>query len=351
MSPKTLWQSNSTFAFALIIGTIGGGLFTWLGLPLSWMLGSMTACGVAAILRLPIAGSKRARPPMSAIIGAMLGTQFGPDAVAGIVHWWPALIGLAIYLLIAATLCYFYLVRIVKLDPVTGYFSAMPGGLIDMVLLGAERGGNERTIALMHSSRIFLVVFSLPPLLSLVTGIDAGTRAAAYRPLDGLIAIDAAWFVFAIAAGVLLGRLIRLPAPYLIGPMLASAILHWMNITAFIVPSAVIAIAQIVLGTTVGCRFVGTAPRYILRILLTSAGSTLILLVVALCMAFALQYVLNIPIEVIFLAFSPGGLAEMSLVALALNLEVSFVTLCHISRIAMVVMGASFVARFHASRD
>lgn len=89
----------------------------------------------------------------------------------------------------------FYLVRIVKLDPVTGYFSAMPGGLIDMVLLGAERGGNERTIALMHSSRIFLVVFSLPPLLSLVTGIDTGTRAATYRPLDDLIAIDAAWFV------------------------------------------------------------------------------------------------------------------------------------------------------------
>ena len=346
MSPKSLFQGNSAFAFALMIGTIGGSLFTWLGLPLSWMLGSMTACGISAILCFPIAGSKRARPPMSAVIGAMLGTQFGPDAMAGIVHWWPALIGLAIYLLVAATLCYFYLVRIVKLDPVTGYFSAMPGGLIDMVLLGSERGGNERTIALMHSSRIFLVVFSLPPLLSLITGVDSGARVTAYRPLGDLVTIDAVWFVFAVAAGAVIGRLIRLPAPYMIGPMLLSGLLHWMSITTFIVPSAVIAIAQIVLGTTIGCRFVGTPPRFILRILLTSGGSTLILLMVALCMAFAPQYVLDIPIEGIFLAFSPGGLAEMSLIALALNLEVSFVTLCHISRIAMVVLGATAIARF-----
>ncbi|WP_369813521.1 AbrB family transcriptional regulator [Thalassospira sp. MCCC 1A02491] len=49
--------------------------------------------------------------------------------------------------------------------------------------------------------------------------------------------------------------------------------------------------------------------------------------------------------EGIFLAFSPGGLPELSLVALALNIEVSFVVLCHISRIAMVVLGATALSR------
>ncbi|WP_412559401.1 AbrB family transcriptional regulator [Thalassospira sp. MIT1370] len=56
---------------------------------------------------------------------------------------------------------------------------------------------------------------------------------------------------------------------------------------------------------------------------------------------------IGIPIKGIFLAFSPGGLPEMSLVALALNIKVSFVALCHISRIAMFVLGANALSRFN----
>lgn len=60
---------QSRFVFALLIGVAGGAIFNAFELPLAWMLGSMAAVGAAAILGLPIAGSKPARPPMSAIIG------------------------------------------------------------------------------------------------------------------------------------------------------------------------------------------------------------------------------------------------------------------------------------------
>ncbi len=40
------------------------------------------------------------------------------------------------------------------------------------------------------------------------------------------------------------------------------------------------------------------------------------------------------------LAYSPGGLAEMSLVALALQIEVAFVAAHHIIRILFVMMSA-----------
>ncbi|MFP3442644.1 AbrB family transcriptional regulator, partial [Pantoea sp. SIMBA_133] len=63
--------------------------------------------------------------------------------------WWPALLALAGYLAVAAVLCNVYLRRVIHLDRRTAFFSAMPGGLVDMVLLGAEKGGDERTIALM----------------------------------------------------------------------------------------------------------------------------------------------------------------------------------------------------------
>ncbi len=332
------------FALAVLLGGLGGALFYRLHMPLPWMLGAMTASGLAAISRLPVASLPRARPPMSAVIGTMLGSQFGPHTLEHALRWWPALVGLAVYLLLATLLSYGYLRRVVRLDPPTAYFSAMPGGLIDMVLMGAERGADERTVALMQSARIFLVVLGLPPLMALVMGVDAGARPVTRVPLSDMTLTDIGWFLFAMLAGIGAGRLLRLPAPFLIGPMLASMLMHGSGTSGFVVPSVIIAGAQIVLGTTVGCRFIGTAPARIVTILLTAAGSTLILLVVALVFSVLLHQVIDVPLEGILLAFSPGGLAEMSLVALALNVEVAFVVLCHICRIGMVILGAGLMA-------
>ena len=345
--PSTAFRPavGPAFALALAIGTAGGAVFAWFAMPLAWMLGAMSGVGLAAILRLPVRGWIRARPPMSAVIGTMLGVQFGPETLSAASQWWPALIALAAYLLIAGTLSNIYLRRVVRLDPATAFFSAMPGGLIDMVLLGAERGGDDRTIALMHSSRIFLVVLGLPPLMTLVTGASAVAQAAEWRPLTAMSASDAAWFLLTLAAGIVFGRLARLPAPYLIGPMCVSMVLHWSGLSGFTVPSIVIILAQIVLGTTIGCRFAGVAPTGILSILAVSAGATLILLLTAVGFASGLSPILDVPAEGLLLAFSPGGLAEMSLVALALNLEVAFVVTCHAARIIMVVAAAGLISK------
>ena len=53
------------------------------------------------------------------------------------------------------------------------------------------------------------------------------------------------------------------------------------------------------------------------------------------------------------LAFSPGGLAEMSLMALSLGIEVAFVASHHVARILFIVLVAPplFAAWRRASRD
>ena len=43
------------------------------------------------------------------------------------------------------------------------------------------------------------------------------------------------------------------------------------------------------------------------------------------------------------LAFSPGGLAEMSLLALAMGQDVAYVSVLHVVRIALVIGGAGVV--------
>jgi len=45
------------------------------------------------------------------------------------------------------------------------------------------------------------------------------------------------------------------------------------------------------------------------------------------------------------LAFAPGGLAEMSVIALSVGIETALVATHHVARVAMIVIGAPVVFR------
>jgi len=94
----------------------------------------------------------------------------------------------------------------------------------------------------------------------------------------------------------------------------------------------------VVMGTGIGCRFAGTPVREIYRIVKISIGSTLLLLVFGVLFGLALEQVTDVPWFVLVLAYAPGGLAEMSLIALALGRDVAFVATHHSFRIGFIVI-------------
>jgi uncharacterized protein len=328
------------FFAALAIGISGGWLFAWLQLPLPWMLGPMTVCTLAAILRAPIAAPTVVRPPMSAVLGVMLGAGFTPQIFSQMLGWLPTIIGLAGFVAASALVCVYYFRRVGGFDPTTAFFSGMPGGLVEMVIVGEERGGNGRTIALVHSARILLVVMTLPFLVQFVEGVSLGVRVASAPSIVDAPFSSELWIIACGIVGIILGHLLRFPAKYLLGPMFVSALVHLVGITDFQPPTEIVNAAQVVLGVTIGCRFLGTAPQLILRILLLSLGSTVILLSLTLLFATAVAQVSDYSVVPLILAYSPGGLAEMSLVALAVHTEVAFVAAHHIIRILFVMMSA-----------
>ena len=103
--------------------------------------------------------------------------------------------------------------------------------------------------------------------------------------------------------------------------------------------------AQVALGTVMGCRFLGVAARDVARALVLSTGATVMMLGLALGFAFALHAMLGLDRSLVLLAFAPGGLTEMSLVALAMKAEVAFVALHHVVRIVLVIAFAPMALR------
>ncbi|MBU2934546.1 MULTISPECIES: AbrB family transcriptional regulator [Pacificibacter] len=331
------------FILTLVIGAIGGWSLWHFQMPLAWLLGAMIACGLAALFGLPVALPKYSRPPMTATLGAMLGATFSPSVFDHINLWIVSLSGLVVYLLVLGTVVYLYFRRVVGLDPATAYFSALPGGMVEMIIQGGEKGGDERMIALIHVVRIFLVVMTLPFLIQYVTGQNIGRNAAGYIALNSISGIDFIWIAATVLIGVFLATLLRFPARFFLGPMIVSACVHYLGYSDFKIPTTVLAGAQIVIGATIGCRFANIPLAYIARVALFSLGSTFLCIAISLAFAFGVSYWSGDQLASLILAYSPGGITEMSLIALALGLEVPFVALHHIVRVVLVMGSASFI--------
>ena len=326
-------------------------MFTWANLPLAWMLGAIVATTAASLggARLYVPGPLRSI--MIAIIGVLLGASFTPE-VLDTAREWPLTIGcLVLYLGLLVGILFFYFHRVVGLDTPTAYFSATPGGLGEMVVAGAAMGADDRTIALIHTSRVLLVVLTIPLWYRYMTGVV--TTPSSIGPSIGATGLlDIGVLGGCAIAGVVAGRLIRLPAYRLSGPLLASAVVHATGLNESAPPWEVVAVAQVVVGSAIGARFTGVSTGRVLGLMVPAVVSTAVMLTATVAFALVLAPATGIDWRSIALAYAPGGLAEMSLVALSLGIETAFVATHHVIRIGLIVVGAPLVfARFGSPRD
>ena len=122
-------RPDTAQATALGIGILGGVGGYLAGLPLPWMLGPMIANTAAAMLRAPVAGPDRLRPLVIPVIGVMLGSGVTAEWLGLLGLWVVTLLVLPLVLAAAAGISYAVYRRVGGYDPVTAFYSAMPGGI------------------------------------------------------------------------------------------------------------------------------------------------------------------------------------------------------------------------------
>ncbi len=331
-------QALRRFVFALLIGLVGGAIFAWLDLPLPWMLGALAATMGASLTGVDIAVPQAARKLVIAVVGVILGSSFTGDRIVNLSEWLPSLAVMPVYVLVLGAVILFYLRKISGFDHKTGFFAATPGGLSEMVILSDQLGGDLRSVALFHSARLILIVFSIPLLASYVVAID--TTAIVddthneIRPLDlGSVAVIG-------IVGWWLAQRLRLPASTFMGPLLASMIAHLTGLISLSPPAFLLAMAQLVIGASVGARFSGVPFSLIMRTLLIGGGGALIMLALTFLFAVALHHATGHPLTLILLALIPGGFPEMSLIALGMGMDPAFVVTHHAVRTLIIFVFA-----------
>jgi membrane AbrB-like protein len=333
---------------ALGIGTAGGLAFHLMHLPLPWMLGALFTTMVAAVARAPVVAPARLRPAVVAVIGVLLGSRFTPDVLGQMGAWVGTLAILMGYVVaVALTIVPFYR-YFGKLDWTTAYFAGMPGGLSEMIEMGEAAGGKAAPIILAHSLRVALTIAVIAFWFRIVQGLQVGLPTVSAP--TALSWADAALLLACAIGGSWLGVRLRLTAPTLLGPMLLSAGLHLSGLTESTPPTLLVNVAQVILGTVLGCRFHEIDRASFLRAGILSTAATLLTLLLALVAGQMMRALTGVEVDQALLALAPGGLTEMGLIAIAIHADVAFVALHHVVRILFILMVAPFVFRVAAGR-
>jgi len=325
-------------ALTLLFGAAGGWVCWKLTTPLPWMIGAMTVITAAAVAGAPVRSWRQLRSVMVTILGVLLGSGFTPDLMSHIVAWPVSLLSLFVYCGVSFAVGMAYFWRVAKLDPITSFFAAAPGGLNEMVIIGGQMGGDERAISLLHAVRILLVVFTIPIWFRVFEGYVPSVTAATNIGLLQVPVLELAKLGACAVVGFVFGRVARLPAGDMLGPMFVSAIAHMTGLTAARPPVELVSAAQVVLGVAIGSRFAGTTVQEIARPISHGAVFAFILLGIAVLSAWLLHGITGLSTQALTLAYAPGGVMEMSLVALALSIDVALVATHHAVRLFIVLL-------------
>ena len=331
----------SRIATALACSTGGAVTFSLIGMPLPLLLGPMAGCLVAALAGAKLEGVGLAGALMRTVLGVAVGASITPDLIKQLPQYAPSLAVVPVLVAISGATG-FILFRRLGFDRPTAYYSAMPGGLQDMLILGEAAGGDVRALSLIHATRV-LLIFALVPLAAAYGwGIDFA--AAPGQPASSLAPRDGVAMTVAALVGWAAAWRLGIPGASIIGPMVLAAILSLAGLLTVRPPVEAIWAAQFVIGLGVGVRYVGVTAQEVRKDILSGFLYSLCLGLISVGM-FLLVARDDLDLATL-LALLPGGQAEMALIAIIAGVDVAFVVAHHVFRIMIVILCAQTIERW-----
>ena len=342
---RTLWAERLSppnlrrIGLALSIGAVGGASADAVGVPLAWMLGSLFACMAASMAGLPVSGPNWLRSTFIGVIGLFLGESFNQTPVEQFAEWPFSMVLAMLYAPVGGFAAYLFYRKVAHMARIDALLSGAPGGLSAIVAIATELRADEKRVVLSQSLRVAIVIVSAPFIAFNLLALPVPTEAT-FATADIISISDAAILIAAAIASVLLLAKVGLPMGFLIGPMLVSAVLRVTGVVDGEMPHWMLELSLLVAGSSIGCRFLGADLKDLARIAVLTVVGTAILMAVAFVFALLATYALDINFFAALLAYAPGGIAEMSLIAIAIDADPGFVATHHLVRITFILIFA-----------
>ncbi|MGA7734585.1 MAG: AbrB family transcriptional regulator [Pseudolabrys sp.] len=326
------------------VAAMGGAALGLAGVPAGWLSGSILAVAGAALAGRPMFIPTLLMRAIFVLIGISLGAVVTPETLHGMATYPLSIVVLLLAMTVISVSGASYLQLAHGWDKVDAYLAAAPGGLSQVLALGAELGGDLRAIAIVQSIRVVVIAVGLPAGLS-VFGLVGHAPPRATAPLSIAVLDELAILVAVSSVVAIIAYRFRFPGGLLFGAMMSSAILHGSGMVHAIMPWWVANTAMVAMGAVTGSRFANTPLRLLLNFITAAFGSFAVAVAIAALFAAVLISLLSLRAAEVMIAFAPGSVDAMMLLALALNLDPVYVGAHHLTRIFFVSLTMPLVAR------
>jgi len=327
-------------ALALAVAIPAGALLAWLETPIPWMIGPMVAVAALNLLGIRAFALPYGRQMGQVVLGSAIGIYFTPPVLV-------ALAANALPILLTTFSAFaiggigaLVMSRVSGVDGKSAFFASIPGGSMAMANLAEKYGATMPPVAVAHSLRVSILVIVIP------FGLTYGgihIEPSSFRPefsLDYSILIP--WLVASAVLGELSERL-RFHNGCLLTPLFIGALLALNGVTLSEVPSWLTDFAQLMFGLILGERYERAFfAKHKMFIPFALVNATFIILASA-AVALGISWAFSIPLATMIIATAPGGMAEMAIVAQALQMAIPTVMAFHLFRIIIVNMGTQYI--------
>ncbi|KAA9023634.1 AbrB family transcriptional regulator [Niallia endozanthoxylica] len=353
-------KRNQAFNHSILfifVSSMGGFLFSLTGLGIGWMLGTIILAALLCFRQpdwLKITHSPKGLPVSWLNLGQwLLAIELGKQINYSILHifsenW----ITISVMLLLSigfSLLSGLLLWKFSKTDMITSFFATAPGGVATLPGIADEVGANTAIVSIIQTMRVFLTVLTIPIIVSawLVSPVDSTVAASNTLTADGFSLSQLLGTVLlglAAWAGYFVGKLLKIPAPWLVGGMIFVAL--FQSVYSFITghnlaiwwPEIIMILSQIFIATSVGSRFQRSMFIGVGKAVFVAFLGTIGLIIAMFLCAYFVSKVTGISLITSVLAFAPGGVAEMSTTAVILQADSTFVVAVQVLRIVFVIL-------------
>lgn len=334
MSFSQFQVTAARLALTLLIAACGGGVFYWLGLPAAWLSGAMVFVAVTTLAGAPTLLPDRLRDALFVLIGISMGAGVRPDVVERIGEW-PISMALLVVVVVGVTTAGYAVLHFgAKWSRETAYFSAIPGALSYVIALASDRGADLPRIASSQSLRLFVLVAIMPFAVVSTNGAieGEGGQLLVSTPVEILVGVPLCLLVSWLAVRL------RVPGGWMTGAFFTSAGLNASGALTLALPQFVLLPCFAMMGAMIGCRFANMTFREFVSVLGASFAALCAAFLTSIAGALLVSSLIDIPFGQALLAYAPGGLEVMTILAFMLDLDPAFVAAHQIARFTGMVL-------------
>jgi membrane AbrB-like protein len=335
-------QKLAVHLATLAVAFAGGAVFALLGVPLGWLSGALFASAVAAMSGMKLALNRWLRDIVFIVLGTSMGAAVTPATLQSLPSWPVSMLLLIASVPVMMLIIVAYLERFAGWDRRSAFFASAPGALSASIIMAEAAGADVRRVVLGQVVRVLALVAFVPGAI-VASGHAGGSLPVAAQDLDIL---EILLVLCTGAAGGLFFVAIRFPAGAMVGAMLASAVLYGFGFVDQVLPGWLLILGFVVMGANAGSRFEGTSFATLRTFLIPVLVIVVMASVVGFVFAAIATGLTGEPLPKMILAFMPGALEAMVIMAFVLDVDPAFVAAHHLARFLFIAFSLPLVVRF-----